>query len=83
MIIRKKNLVTGDWSQSILLPHTPKHFVLGAALVGGGGGLVGNLGVIVVRVSEPIFRNLPQSYTSPLKKKKKKQQQQKTDPFIY
>ena len=29
----------------------------------------GNLGVIVVRVFEPVFRNLPQSYTWPLKKR--------------
>ena len=34
--------------------------------VGGGGG--GNLGLIVVRVFEPVFRNLPHSYTWPLKK---------------
>ena len=33
-----------------------------------------NLGVIVVRVCEPVFRNLPHSYTWPLKK---------MDPFIY
>ena len=31
-------------------------------------------GVIVVRVCEPVFKNLPHSYTCPLKK---------TDPFIY
>ena len=35
--------------------------------VGGGVG-EGNLGVIVVRVFEPVLRNLPQSYTWPLKK---------------
>ena len=35
---------------------------------GGGGGVKGNLGVIVVRVCEPEFRNLPHSYTWPLKK---------------
>ena len=35
---------------------------------GGGGGAV-NLGVIVVRVFEPIFRNPPHSYTWPLKKR--------------
>ena len=40
----------------------------------GGGGEWGNMGVIVVRVCEPVFRNLPHSYTWPLKK---------TDPFIY
>ena len=38
-------------------------------------------GVIVVRVREPVFRNLPQSYTSPLKKqttnKKKKTKKHK------
>ena len=39
-----------------------------------GGGWKRNLGVILVRVSEPIFQNLPHSYTWPLKK---------TDPFIY
>ena len=41
---------------------------------GGGGGGVGNLGVILVRVCEPVFQNLPHSYTWSLKK---------TDPFIY
>ena len=29
---------------------------------GGGGGGGGNLGVILVRVCEPVFRNLPQYY---------------------
>ena len=35
---------------------------------GGGGGVKGggNLGVILVRVCEPVFRNLPHSYTWPL-----------------
>ena len=33
---------------------------------GGGGG--GNLGVILVRVCEPVFQNLPDSYTWPSKK---------------
>ena len=42
---------------------------------GGGGVIVGTFGVIVVRVFEPAFQNLLQSYTWPLKKK--------TDPFIY
>ena len=32
---------------------------------------VGNLGVIVVPVCKPVFRNLPYSYTWPLKKNKK------------
>ena len=41
---------------------------------GGGGGAGGNLGVILVRVCEPVFQNLPHSYTWPLKK---------TDPLIY
>ena len=43
---------------------------------GGGGGreegswvVGGNLGVIVVRVCEPVFQNLPHSYTWPLKKR--------------
>ena len=39
---------------------------------GGGGGRRGersNLGVIVVRVCEPVFQNLPHSYTWPLKKR--------------
>ena len=41
--------------------------------VGGGGGVgwgegEGNLGVILVRVCEPVFQNLPHSYTSPLEK---------------
>ena len=40
---------------------------LGFILGGRGGG--GNLGVIVVRVFEPVFRNLPHSYTWPLKKR--------------
>ena len=39
--------------------------------VGGGGGvgarLAGNLGVILVWVCEPVFQNLPHSYTLPLK----------------
>ena len=35
---------------------------------GGGGGGGGNLGVNLVRVCEPVFRNLPHSYTWPLKK---------------
>ena len=44
-------------------------------LVGEGGGVVwGNLGVILVRVCEPVFQNLPHSYTWPSKK---------TDPFIH
>ena len=36
---------------------------------GGRGGAVGacNLGVIVVQVCEPVFQNLPHSYTWPLK----------------
>ena len=34
----------------------------------------GNLEVILVRVCEPVFQNLPHSYTWPLKKK---------DPFLY
>ena len=34
---------------------------------GGGGVGVGNLGVIVVRVCEPVFQNLSHSYTWPLK----------------
>ena len=40
--------------------------------VGAGGG--GNLGVILIRVCEPVFLNLPQSYTWSSKKK---------DLFIY
>ena len=36
---------------------------------GGGGWWGGNLGVILVRVSEPVFQNLPHSYTWPLKKR--------------
>ena len=31
--------------------------------VGGGGGVGGNLGVILVRVCEPVFETYPQSYT--------------------
>ena len=44
---------------------------LGCGWVGVG---KGNLGVILVRMCEPVFQNLPHSYTWPLKK---------TDPFIY
>ena len=40
---------------------------LGAG-VGGGGGR-GSFGVILVRVCEPAFQNLPHSYTWPLKKR--------------
>ena len=35
----------------------------------GGGGGRGNFGVILVRVCEPVFQNLPYSYTWPLKKR--------------
>ena len=38
-----------------------------ASFLGGRGG-GGNLGVILVRVCEPVFQNLPHSYTWPLKK---------------
>ena len=39
--------------------------------VGGeGGGGRGDLGVIVVWMREPVFRNLPHSYTWPLEKKR-------------
>ena len=40
---------------------------LGIGSRGRGGGGGGNLGVIVVRVCEPVFQNLPHSYTWPLK----------------
>ena len=36
---------------------------------GGWGGEEGNLGVILVRVCEPVFQNLPHSYTWPSKKR--------------
>ena len=39
---------------------------------GGAGGMVvdgSNLGVILVRMCEPVFQNLPHSYTWPLKKR--------------
>ena len=36
---------------------------------GGGGGSGGNLGVILVRVCESVFQNLPHSYTWPSKKR--------------
>ena len=39
----------------------------GGARGGGGAGVV--TGIILVRVCEPIFRNLPHSYTWPLKKR--------------
>ena len=51
---------------------------LGEAGGGGGGGWrgeLGNLGVILVRVCEPVFQNLPHSYTWPSKKR--------THSFIY
>ena len=35
---------------------------------GGGGGGGGTLGIILVRVWDPVLRNLPHSYTWPLKK---------------
>ena len=35
----------------------------------GGGGGGGNYGVILVRVCEPVFQNLPDSYTWPSKKR--------------
>ena len=38
----------------------------GGGMGGGGGGRGGNLGVNVVRVCEPVFWNLPHSYTWPL-----------------
>ena len=44
----------------------------GGGVAGGGGGGEGgggNLGVILVRVCEPVFQNLPHSYTWPLKKR--------------
>ena len=37
--------------------------------VGGVGGGGGNLGVVLVRVCEPVFQNLSHSYTWPLKKR--------------
>ena len=45
----------------------------GMCVCGGGGGGGGG-GVILVRMCEPVFQNLPHSYTWPVKK---------TDPFIY
>ena len=41
---------------------------------GGGGGGGGNLGIIVVQVFEPVFRNLPPFIYLDF---------EKTDPFIY
>ena len=41
----------------------------GAWAGGGGGGGGGNFGVILVRVCEPVFQNLPHSYTWPSKKR--------------
>ena len=44
--------------------------VVGGGGGGGvGGGRRGNLGVTVVRVCEPVFKNLPHSNTWPLKKR--------------
>ena len=49
------------------------YFSLGEGSVGRGGGEGGvgdgNLGVIFVRVCEPVFQNLPHLYTWPLKKR--------------
>ena len=45
--------------------------------VGGGVGGGGNLRVIVVRLCEPVFRNLYNSYTWPLEKNKKKNKKKK------
>ena len=43
----------------------------GGSVWGGGGGVgeKGNLGIILLRVCEPLFRNLPHLYTWPLKKR--------------
>ena len=45
---------------------TLEAYVLGRGDEGGG---PGNLGVIAVRLCEPVFQNLPHSYTWPLKKR--------------
>ena len=45
------------------MPFMLKHFLLISR------GWRGNSGVILVRVSEPVFQNLPHSYTWPLKKR--------------
>ena len=55
-----------DWLDMTLTVLT----ALGVEWGGGGGGGGGEVtGVIVVRVFEPVFRNLPQSCTWPLKKR--------------
>ena len=53
------------------MPKSETGDTLGAGVVRSGWG---DLEVIVVRVFESVFQNLPQPYTWPLKK---------TDPFIY
>ena len=53
-------------------PHFKKYTYGSGWRRGGGGGWVGgggNLVVILVRVCEPVFQNLPYSYTWPLKKR--------------
>ena len=48
---------------------TLKHVGVCVCVCGGGGGGEGAVtGVIVVRVCEPVFQNLPYSYTWPLEK---------------
>ena len=39
----------------------------GGGVGAGVGGSADNFGVIVIRICEPVFRNLPHSYTWPLK----------------
>ena len=64
--------VYADWFESLLAAHVRRYVLLTLRpqcyLVGGGGG-GGNLGVILVRVCEPVFQNLPHSYTWPSKKR--------------
>ena len=60
-----------QFAESYILWHVKIVSVISSIIIAG---VWGNLGVIVVQIFEPVFRNLPHSYTWPLKK---------TDPFIY
>ena len=58
--------INTGWNTRDIQTLKTSHSVEGCALGGRG---VGNLVVIVVQVFQPVFRNLPHSYTWPLKKR--------------